>query len=117
DPPRSQAHHPLYQVALSFQNFAGARLELPDLIVSAVDLGDEVAPTDLQLTVVPQPDAAGLRCSWRYATDLFDESSMATLGLRLAGLLAAAVAAPQRPVGDLPLLVEAEHTEPVGEVR
>ncbi len=117
DPPRSQAHHPLYQVALSFQNFAGARLELPDLVVSAVDLGDEVAPTDLQLTVVPQPEAAGLRCSWRYATDLFDESTMATLGLRLAGLLAAAVAAPGRPVGDLPLLVEAERTEPVGEVR
>ncbi|WP_336081265.1 non-ribosomal peptide synthetase [Nocardia sp. SSK8] len=117
DPPRSQAHHPLYQVALSFQNFAGARLELPDLVVAAVDLGDEVAPTDLQLTVVPQADGAGLRCSWRYATDLFDESTMATLGLRLAGLLAAAVAAPGRPVGDLPLLVEAERAEPAGEVR
>ncbi|WP_316575679.1 non-ribosomal peptide synthetase [Nocardia canadensis] len=120
DPPRTQAHHPLYQVALSFQNFGGARLELPDLAVSAVDLGDEVAPVDLQLTVVPHEDAAGpagLRCSWRYATDLFDESTMAMLGQRLAGLLAAAVAAPDRPVGDLPLLTEAERGEPAGEVR
>ncbi|MFE3541522.1 amino acid adenylation domain-containing protein [Nocardia sp. NPDC059177] len=120
DPPRSQAHHPLYQVALSFQNFGGARLELPDLVVAAVELGDEVAPTDLQLTVVPVTDAdgpAGLRCSWRYATDLFDEPTMATLGLRLAGLLAAAVAAPGQPVGDLPLRTESERVEPAGEVR
>ncbi|MFD5180173.1 amino acid adenylation domain-containing protein [Nocardia sp. NPDC058379] len=120
DPPRTQAHHPLYQVALSFQNFGGARLELPDLVVSAVDLGDEVAPVDLQLTVVPREDAAGpagLRCSWRYATDLFDESTMARLGQRLAGLLAAAVAAPERPVGDLPLLTAAERAEPAGDVR
>ncbi|MEV6360144.1 non-ribosomal peptide synthetase [Nocardia asteroides] len=120
DPPRTQAHHPLYQVALSFQNFGGTRLELPDLVVSAVDLGDEVAPVDLQLTVVPTEEPtgpAGLRCSWRYATDLFDESTMATLGQRLAGLLSAAAAAPDRPVGDLPLLTDAELVEPAGDIR
>ncbi|WP_194824031.1 non-ribosomal peptide synthetase [Nocardia sp. XZ_19_231] len=120
DPPRTQAHHPLYQVALSFQNFGATRLELPELTVSAVDLGEEAAPVDLQLTVVPLEDSdgpAGLRCSWRYATDLFDASTMETLGTRLAGLLAAAVAAPHRPVGDLPLLTAAELTEPSGELR
>ncbi|MFC6010970.1 non-ribosomal peptide synthetase [Nocardia lasii] len=120
DPPRTQAHHPLYQVALSFQNLAQSRLDLPDLVVSAVDLGEQAATVDLQLTVVPSSDAAGpagLRCSWRYAADLFDEATMARLGLRLAGLLAAAVAAPSRPVGDLPLLVEAERREPAGAPR
>ncbi|NKX88034.1 non-ribosomal peptide synthetase [Nocardia coubleae] len=120
DPPRTQAHHPLYQVALSFQNFGAARLELPELSVAAVDLGDEVAPVDLQLTVVPQEDGdgpAGLRCSWRYATALFDESTMAALGARLGTLLAAAVAHPDRAVGDLPLLTESERTEPAGELR
>ncbi|WP_410870064.1 amino acid adenylation domain-containing protein [Nocardia sp. A7] len=120
DPPRTQAHHPLYQVALSFQNFGATRLELPELTVSAVDLGEEAAPVDLQLTVVPLEDSdgpAGLRCSWRYATDLFDASTMETLGARLAGLLSAAVAAPHRPVGDLPLLTAAELTEPQGELR
>ncbi|MFC4374989.1 amino acid adenylation domain-containing protein [Nocardia halotolerans] len=120
DPPRTQAHHPLYQVALSFQNFGEARLELPGLAVSGVDLGDEVAPVDLQLTVVPHDDAAGpagLRCSWRYASDLFDESTMATLGSRLAGLLAAVAAAPERAVGDLPLLTESERVEPAGQLR
>ncbi len=120
DPPRTQAHHPLYQVALSFQNFGATRLELPELTVSAVDLGEEAAPVDLQLTVVPLEDSdgpAGLRCSWRYATDLFDASTMTTLGARLAGLLAAAVSAPHRPVGDLPLLTAAELIEPQGELR
>ncbi|MBC7304321.1 MAG: amino acid adenylation domain-containing protein [Nocardia sp.] len=120
DPPRTQAHHPLYQVALSFQNFGATRLELPELTVSAIDLGEQSAPVDLQLTVVPLEDAAGpagLRCSWRYATDLFDASTMQTLGARLAGLLCAAVAAPHRPVGDLPLLTAVEQIEPQGELR
>ncbi|WP_280217823.1 non-ribosomal peptide synthetase [Nocardia neocaledoniensis] len=120
DPPRTQAHHPLYQVALSLQNFGGVRLELPDLVVSAVDLGDEVAPVDLQLTVVPHEDAtgpAGLRCSWRYAADLFDSSTVAALGRRLGALLEAAVAAPHRPVGDLPMLLDGELVEPAGALR
>ncbi|WP_438823396.1 condensation domain-containing protein, partial [Nocardia farcinica] len=37
NPPRSTAHHPLFQVGLSFQNVARAQLELPGLAVSGVD--------------------------------------------------------------------------------
>ncbi|MFD3506668.1 amino acid adenylation domain-containing protein [Nocardia sp. NPDC058666] len=117
DPPRTQAHHPLYQVALSFQNLGQARLDLPDLVVTSVDLGEPTATVDLQLTVVPETDASGMRCSWRYAADLFDESTMAALGTRLTGLLTAAVADSSRSVGDLPLLTEDERSEPSGEVR
>ncbi|MEV6073078.1 amino acid adenylation domain-containing protein [Nocardia sp. NPDC052001] len=112
DPPRSQAHHPLYQVALSFQNFEGGTLRLPGLTIDAVDLGDNATLLDLHLSVVPQRDSggpAGLRCSWRYATDLFDETTIAALGRRLTALLTAAAAAPHRPVGDLPLLEEPER--------
>ncbi|MFJ4651275.1 amino acid adenylation domain-containing protein [Nocardia sp. NPDC088792] len=107
DPLRTRAHHPLYQVALSFQEFDERVLRLPGLTVAAVDLADAVAPIDLQLTVVPQhraEEAAGLHCSWRYATDLFDAATIEALGSRLAELLRVAVADPDRAVGDLPLL-------------
>ncbi|MFE3055053.1 amino acid adenylation domain-containing protein [Nocardia sp. NPDC059239] len=111
DPPRSRAHHPLFQVALSFQEFGAQVLRLPGLRVTAADLGETFSPVDLQLTVVPQRDAegaAGLNCSWRYAVDLFDDPTIARLGRRLTGLLAAVAADPERAVGDLPLIEAAE---------
>ncbi|AYF74228.1 amino acid adenylation domain-containing protein [Nocardia yunnanensis] len=116
DPPRTRAHHPLVQVALSFQDFGPRRLRLPGLTVAAVDLGESVSPMDLQLTVIPHrgPEgAAGLECSWRYATDLFDESTIETFGRRLTTLLAGIAADPQRPVGDLPLLSDGESAHSV----
>ncbi len=112
DPPRSQAHHPLFQVALSFQNFQSQELRLPDLIVTPLELGEAISPVDLQLTVVPPADsdcAAGLFCSWRYATDLFDAATVDEMSRRLLTLLRAAVSEPQRPIGDLPLLDQPEQ--------
>ncbi|MEV0247270.1 amino acid adenylation domain-containing protein [Nocardia sp. NPDC050712] len=109
DPPRSQAHHPLFQVALAFQNFQSQALRLPELTIAPIDLGAAVSPVDLQLTVVPHQDSAGLHCSWRYATDLFDPATVEDLSRRLITLLRAAVAEPQRPVGDLPLLDRSEQ--------
>ncbi|MEC3956839.1 amino acid adenylation domain-containing protein [Nocardia sp. CDC153] len=111
DPPRTQAHHPLFQVALSFQEFGERQLRLPGLTVDAIDLGESVSPMDLQLTVVPRRDAegaAGLNCSWRYATDLFDESTIDAFGRRLSALLAAVAVDPDIAVGDLPLTDAAE---------
>ncbi len=116
DPPRSQAHHPLFQVALVFQNFEARVLRLPGLTVTAVESGDEIATVDLRLTVLP-PDpnsAAGLRCSWRYATDLFDPDTVAALARQLVAVLRAVVARPRLAVGDLPLLDDAEPSAMLG---
>ncbi|MFI5778970.1 amino acid adenylation domain-containing protein [Nocardia sp. NPDC051570] len=119
DPPRSQAHHPLFQVALAFQNFGAQALRLPGLTIAAVDSGDEVATVDLQLTVVPpQPNTpAGLRCSWRYATDLFDEPTVAALTRRLITVLRTVATDPHCAVGDLPLTDDSEPTAALGVER
>ncbi|WP_280454415.1 non-ribosomal peptide synthetase, partial [Nocardia brasiliensis] len=108
DPVRSQAHHPLFQVALFFQNMNKAQVELPGLSAQAVEFDGAVAKFDLQLTVVPKTES-GFSAQFTYATDLFDEATIAQFAHRLDRLLAAVVAKPERAVGDIDLLDPAER--------
>ncbi|GAA5043783.1 amino acid adenylation domain-containing protein [Nocardia callitridis] len=110
DPVRSQAHHPLFQVALFFQNMATAELELPGLSAQAVEFDGAVAKFDLQLTVVPVEDTdAGLSAMFTYAVDLFDETTVADFAARLRRVLRAVAADPDRAVGDIDLLALVER--------
>ncbi|WP_345616695.1 amino acid adenylation domain-containing protein, partial [Nocardia iowensis] len=105
DPARSQAHHPLFQVALFFQNMDKPALELPGLSAAAVDLDGAAAKFDLQLTVTPhEGENTGLSAMFTYATDLFDESTVKSFAARLRRLLRAVAADPDRAVGDADLL-------------
>ncbi|QIS07175.1 amino acid adenylation domain-containing protein [Nocardia brasiliensis] len=105
DPVRSQAHHPLFQVALFFQNMDKPALELPGLSATALELDGAAAKFDLQLTITPHEGAdAGLSAMFTYATDLFDEATIARFAARLRRLLRALTADPDRPVGDADLL-------------
>ncbi|WP_139148577.1 condensation domain-containing protein, partial [Rhodococcus erythropolis] len=108
DPARSQAHHPLFQVALFFQNMAGDALELPDLRVSEFDVGIDIAKFDLQLTASPVEGEAGVGAgmvmSWLYATDLFDAATVGGLAERLTTILRAMVTNPGTAVSDVELL-------------
>ncbi|WP_280412344.1 non-ribosomal peptide synthetase, partial [Nocardia asiatica] len=110
DPVRSQAHHPLFQVALFFQNMNQAELELPGLSVGAVEFDGAVAKFDLQLTITPQegPDA-GLAAMFTYAADLFDEQTVAEFAGRLNRLLRAVAADPDRALGAVELLSVVER--------
>ncbi|MGO4618353.1 amino acid adenylation domain-containing protein [Nocardia sp. 2TAF39] len=110
DPVRSQAHHPLFQVALFFQNMDQAQLELPGLSVTAIEFDSATAKFDLQLTMTPQqgPDT-GLAGMFTYATDLFDQDTIADLAARFTRLLHAAVTDPDRAVGDIDLLSATER--------
>ncbi|WP_062992878.1 non-ribosomal peptide synthetase [Nocardia anaemiae] len=112
DPARSMARHPLFQVMLTFQNMDRPELELPGLTVSGIDLGVVQAKFDLELTVVPREHdgaANGLAASFTYATDLFDEATVAGYAQRLTRVLAAVAADPHRVVGELELLTPAER--------
>ncbi|WP_416276896.1 amino acid adenylation domain-containing protein [Nocardia sp. alder85J] len=109
DPVRSQAHHPLFQVALFFQNLERPRLALPGLTVTPIDFDGAVAKFDLQLTVVPGEPGAGLSAAFTYATDLFDEPTVAGLADRLVRVLETVAADPARAIGDIDLLQPAER--------
>ncbi len=113
DPVRSQAHHPLFQVALFFQNMETPRLRLPGLSVDAVEFDGAIAKFDLQLTVVPRQEAdapAGLSAMFTYAVELFDEATVAGFADRLVRILDTAGADSTRPVGEIELLDPAELT-------
>ncbi|MEU2037101.1 amino acid adenylation domain-containing protein [Nocardia niwae] len=113
DPVRSRAHHPLFQTMLTFQNLAPATLELPALMVSALDFTLPLAKFDLELTMVPHEDERtplGISAAFTYSTDLFDEATVAGFARRLCAILATVADAPDRAVGEIDLLDAAERS-------
>ncbi|RZL69632.1 MAG: non-ribosomal peptide synthetase, partial [Rhodococcus sp. (in: high G+C Gram-positive bacteria)] len=113
-PDRSQARHPIFQVMLTFQNLNRQTLALPGLSVEGIDLGSAFAKFDLQVTLWENTDdrgaPAGIDVQFDYATDLFEESSMASLGRRLVRVLHALTDTPDGVVGDIDILEEGERT-------
>ncbi|WP_369028251.1 condensation domain-containing protein, partial [Nocardia farcinica] len=76
------------------------------------DLDTGTAKFDLHLTITETVDGeepAGLEAAFEYATDLFDAATIAAFADRLRLLLDAALADPQRPVGDLEMMSPAER--------
>ncbi len=112
-PARSAGRHPLFQVALSLQNLPPTTFELPGLRAAAVEMPYDIEKFDLSVTVRDSPAAGlsaaqGLSGEFSYATDLFDEPTIARMARRFTGLLTAIAAAPRTPVADLPLLIDTE---------
>ncbi|MGW4019705.1 amino acid adenylation domain-containing protein, partial [Rhodococcus ruber] len=98
NPARSQARHPLFQVALAFQNMERPELKLPGVTVSGVDFDYDLAKFDLQFTISENTTADsardGLRVELSYATDLFDESTVVSVAERFVRVLGAVAADP-----------------------
>ncbi|WP_280234118.1 non-ribosomal peptide synthetase, partial [Nocardia cyriacigeorgica] len=115
DPERSAGRHPLFQVALSFENLAATSFELPGLAFTALDPAADAAKFDLLLTVREQRDEygaeAGIAAEFTYARDLFDESTVAGFGHRFRRILAAVARDSARAVGDLDILDDSERVD------
>ncbi len=126
NPTRSTSHHPLFQVALAFQNNVRPEIDLDELDVEPVSADIRTARFDLEfdlrevssgeasalfdLKAMPAggqgaPMAAG---SVAYATDLYDRSSIERLVGWFGRVVEAVVADPAVVVGELPLL---DHDE------
>ncbi|WP_209886818.1 non-ribosomal peptide synthase/polyketide synthase [Nocardia goodfellowii] len=107
-PARARNRHPLFQVALTFQNFALPRLELADLTATPLEMNGPPAEFDLQFTVLEADDADGradgMDIEITYAVDLFDAESIAVLARRFTQVLAAIAADATVVVGDIQLL-------------
>ncbi|HEY2738311.1 MAG TPA: amino acid adenylation domain-containing protein, partial [Thermoanaerobaculia bacterium] len=101
-PQRSLAHAAMFQVMLVLQNAPTESLEVRDLHLRPVGRAGTASKLDLTLSLGESD--GGLAGTATYATDLFDATTVARLLARCERLLAAAVADPDRPVTELPLL-------------
>ncbi|MEV0466701.1 amino acid adenylation domain-containing protein [Nocardia tengchongensis] len=108
NPERTAARHPLFQVMLSYDSSPELRVDLPGVDSEVVPLATDIAKFDLQLTVhepAGMPgEGAALTAEFGYAADVFDHATVEAIARRFGAVLAAAVADPSLPVGDLPLL-------------
>ncbi|MEU5844568.1 amino acid adenylation domain-containing protein, partial [Rhodococcus sp. NPDC047139] len=95
---RSSAYSPLFQVMLTYQNTEQTSLELPGLEISAFDSDLGQAKVDLQLAIgeefAPDRTLVGMPMLITYATDLFDESTIAAFAERFVTVLEAVTSDP-----------------------
>ena len=106
-PARDLGRNPLFQVMFALHHAPEAPLELPGLELRALELDPAAAKVDLSLQIQEMPQ--GLAASFEYATDLFDEATIARMAAHWRRLLEEMTAAPARPVRGLPLLTPAEQ--------
>jgi amino acid adenylation domain-containing protein len=103
DKPRSRNEQAL---ALLGQNGISTRLT-QQLKLEPYIMGQQGAPFDITLTVFEVESS--LSADFRYNVDLFDASTIARMEQHFASLLEGAVAQPDLPILNLPLLTEAER--------
>ncbi|MFL6293378.1 MAG: amino acid adenylation domain-containing protein, partial [Thermoanaerobaculia bacterium] len=107
-PERDRSRPPLFQVMLAWQSAAAERLSLPGLEVESHSIHTGTAKFDLTFFLGEAPQ--GLDGAIEYDCDLFDRTTAMRLAASLARLLEGAMAAPQAPVTELPVLSPAERS-------
>ncbi|MGV7936837.1 condensation domain-containing protein, partial [Mycobacterium kansasii] len=118
-PVRSRTHHPLVQVMVAWQNFAGqgdnpaSGLVLGDLQVTPIPVDTHTARMDLAFSLAEQfTDAgapAGIGGAVEFRTDVFDAASIEALLERLAKTIAAMTADPVARLSSIDVLDDAER--------
>ncbi len=108
NPPRTLAHHPLFQVLLVLENVAAVAPDFGPVCAVAWEVENPAAKVDLTFQLRDTYDAdatpAGLVGSLEYATDLFDETSAEAFVTRLTRLLDEVADTPGIPIRQIDLL-------------
>ncbi|MFH8344041.1 amino acid adenylation domain-containing protein [Streptomyces sp. NPDC018045] len=101
-PERDLSRNPLVQVVVALQQGQPELPEAGGLRITGYELPRYFSRFDLFVEFWPQGDA--LDCVIEYSTDLFDAATVETMGRYLRSLFEGVVAAPHRPMGELPLV-------------
>jgi amino acid adenylation domain-containing protein len=112
-PERNMGTTPIFQAAFALQNAPRQVFELPGLTLSA--LPGEGGTAKFDLTLILEELAAGLRGMLEYKTELFDGTSVARLAAHFERLVEGAVADPDRPLAEVPLLSDGARQQIVRE--
>ncbi len=112
-PDRNLSHNPIFQVVFALQNAGGAgaggALALPGLALSTLPVDRGLAKIDLTLEMSEHP--GGIAGYLEYSTDLFEKATVARMAGHFETLLAAVLAAPERGIGELPMLLPEERRQ------
>ncbi|HYG62726.1 MAG TPA: amino acid adenylation domain-containing protein, partial [Thermoanaerobaculia bacterium] len=111
-------HSPLFQVMLTVQNTPAMTGEAEGLGVPGVELRRvtvESATAKFELSLGFSPYGEELAGGLEYNTDLFDAATAERMARHFVRLLDAAVASPETPLPELPLLAPAEERQILGE--
>ncbi|MCW4351913.1 non-ribosomal peptide synthase/polyketide synthase [Hoyosella sp. YIM 151337] len=115
NPTRSRAHAPLFQVMLSLQDDASPTVELPGMTISPLEISTHTSKFDISFGVLQDWDdtgaPAGMTLSLTYATDLFDEASMATFARRFERVIQRVATEPTVPLNDIAVMSVDEQTQ------
>nr|WP_237710358.1 non-ribosomal peptide synthase/polyketide synthase [Mycobacteroides abscessus] len=120
NPVRSLAHHPVVQVALAWQNFAGrhvddsaAGVELGDLRISQMPVETRTARMDVNFSLAERwtksGEPAGIGGTVEFRTDVFDASTIQSFVTRLQRVLTAMTANPAARLSVVDLLDDDER--------
>ncbi|MFE1774099.1 amino acid adenylation domain-containing protein [Streptomyces sp. NPDC059008] len=113
NPARSQAHHPLVQVMLGWQNNISADLDLPGVRADIVPTASHAARMDLTFSLreryTASGEPAGIGGVVEYRTDVFDAATIEEMVARLQRIVSAMVADMDQPALSVDLLDDDER--------
>jgi amino acid adenylation domain-containing protein len=109
-PERTAGHNPLAQVALTYHSFANLELTLPGLKTSRWEkIGFRTSKFDLMVFLTEAN--GGLEVVFEYNSDLFDPRTVERMSAHYQNVLREIVKDHDRPIGELPLLDDAERRQ------
>lgn len=111
--PRRRDHAPVFQVMFSMQPAALSRQS--GFEMEPIPLESTTARLDLTVEATPAGD--GMRLSYEYSTDLFDEATIAALHARYVRILRSVCADPEALVRALPVLSDSEQAATIEQAR
>lgn len=108
---RDVSHNPFFDTLINFHNEGESQInyQTAGLIFEEFQFERGVATLDLRLDVF-LTKAGKLKCVFEYNTNLFQRKTIENLIRHFTVLIEQAMAQPERPVGEIPLLSEAEET-------
>ncbi|MEP6742365.1 MAG: condensation domain-containing protein, partial [bacterium] len=114
-PARDVSRTPIIQVSFNLLKFADDKIRLPGLAEETISAAGVWSQSDeawsqFDLTLYVRERSEQLDLITVYSTDLFEQATITRLLRQFEGLLREAVAQPDKPVGALSLLTDAERT-------
>jgi amino acid adenylation domain-containing protein len=112
NPERDLGRNPVFQVSFQVVDEARPLPAFPGIRASAPGFHSATSKFDLELSLEdPGGENAEIRGECEYSTDLFDSSTIERFLARFELLTEEAVAAPDLPLAELPLLSESERRQ------